>query len=53
MYQVPEPSLQELQEDAAAIEAIMPLASGPDQVLLTQHLRGLQNSISFIERMGR
>jgi hypothetical protein len=47
--------LPSLHEDAAALEAL--LASGmldvPSQVNAGNHLRGIKNSISFIERLGQ
>jgi hypothetical protein len=54
MFEAPLPNLQELHEDAEVYRVM--LASGmlavPDQVNLSNHLRGIENSISFIERMG-
>jgi hypothetical protein len=47
--------LPELHADASALQTL--LASGmldaPSQVNASNHLLGLQNSISFIESMGR
>lgn len=54
MFKPPEPRLDELHEDADAIAVL--LASGlldrSSQVLMHNHLRALERSIIFIEKMG-
>jgi len=55
MYEVPPmPGLDELHMDAMAIQTLLDsqMLDEPNQIMLTRELRGLHNSIAFIEKLG-
>jgi hypothetical protein len=54
MFEVPLPSLEELHADAGMFQTLLDsgILAPEAQVVAANHLRGLNNSITFIEAMG-